>query len=47
MDFDPVDSKATTTDHEELFPQLALLRKRVADEETRRLLLEKEKEKLL
>ena len=47
MDFDLVDSEAAATDHEELIPQLALLKKRVADEETRRLLLEKEKEKLL
>ena len=41
MDFDPMDSKATTIDHEELFPELVLLRKRVADEEDRHMRLEK------
>ena len=47
MDFDPVDFEVVTTYHEELIPQLALLRKKVSDEEARHLLLENEKEKII
>ena len=47
MDFDPVESKTATTDHEELIPQLALLKKKVADEEAKHWCLEKEKEKII
>ena len=47
MDFDLVNSKAATKDHEDLFPQLALLRRKVVDEEARCLHLEKEKEKVI
>lgn len=47
MDFDPIESEAATTDHEELIPQLVLLKKQVEDEEAKHLLLEKEKEKII
>ena len=43
MDFDSVEFEAATIDHEELFPQLDLFRKKVADEEARHLRLKKEK----
>lgn len=47
MDFDAPNYEITTTDHEELYPKLVLLRKRVTEEEARHMRLEKDKEKII